>query len=104
GFGDCFGIPIVVLVALEERLHVLRRDQSHVMTEGFELPADMVRSRTGLHADQTAWNIGDPPLELTARDLQLEGDRTAPVEADEVEGILAKINADRRDVARQRFA
>src|SRR5262249_49874659 len=38
GFGDRFGVAIVVLVALEERLHVLRRDQSHVMTEGFELP------------------------------------------------------------------
>ena len=53
GFGDRFSVAIVVLVALEERLHVLRRDQSHIMTKGFELPADMVHSGTSFHADQT---------------------------------------------------
>jgi hypothetical protein len=36
------------------------------MTKGLELPADMVRSGTGFHADQTGWNIGEPPLELSA--------------------------------------
>jgi hypothetical protein len=34
----------------------------------------------------------------------LQGDRTAPVEADQVERVLANINANRRDVAGQRFA
>jgi hypothetical protein len=44
------------------------------------------------------------PNELSAGDLQLQGDRTAPVETDQVEGVLADINANRRDVAGQRFA
>src|SRR5262249_9465158 len=96
-----FGVAIVILVVLEERLHVLRRDEAYLMTKGFEWPADMVRSRTGLHADQTGWNIGEPPFELSARDSQLQDDCAAPVEANQVEGVLANINADRRDVARQ---
>jgi hypothetical protein len=34
----------------------------------------------------------------------LRGDRAALVEADQVEGVLANINANRRDAAGQRFA
>jgi hypothetical protein len=36
-------------------------------------------------------------------DIKLQGDRTAPVEADQVEGVPASINADRRDIAGQRL-
>jgi hypothetical protein len=49
--GDRLSIAIVILVPLEERLHILRRHQSHVVTKSFELSADMVRARTRLHTD-----------------------------------------------------
>ena len=42
GLGNRLRIPVVVLVAFEERLDVLRRDQAYVMAEHFELAADVV--------------------------------------------------------------
>src|SRR6266566_1306327 len=58
GFRNRLRIAVVVLVSLEERLHVLRRDQTHIVASGLQLPADVMGTRTGLHADQAARNIG----------------------------------------------
>jgi len=33
GFRDCLGVAVVVFVPFEERLHVLRRDQTHIVAE-----------------------------------------------------------------------
>jgi hypothetical protein len=66
-FGDRFGIAVVVLVPFEKGLHVLRRDQPHLVTKSFELSAEMVRPGTGLHADQTARKVHQPALELCPR-------------------------------------
>jgi hypothetical protein len=52
GFRDRLSIAVVVLVPLEERLHVLRRDQTHVVAERCQLAADVMGARAGLHADQ----------------------------------------------------
>src|SRR5262249_17423834 len=56
---------------------------------------DVMRSRAGFHPDQAAWNVGEPALELSARALQLQNDRSALIEADKVEAILAEVDADR---------
>jgi hypothetical protein len=42
GFGNRLGIAVVVLVPLEERLHVLRWDQTNIMSKRCELPADIM--------------------------------------------------------------
>ena len=40
----------------------------------------------------------DPPaFQLTARVLQLQDDRATPIEADQVEGVLAEVDTDRGD-------
>ena len=65
------------------------------MAERFELAADLMRSRAGLEADQAARHIRQPTFELAARELDPEDDRAALIEADQVEGGLADIDADR---------
>ena len=40
GFRNRLGIAVVVLVTLEERLHVLRRDQTHIVADRCKLPTD----------------------------------------------------------------
>ena len=40
---------------------------------------------------------GKPALKLSARALQLQNDRSALIEADEMETILAEVDADRAD-------
>ena len=63
-FGDRFRVAIIVLVALEIRLHILRGHQPNLMAHGFELSAKMVGSCASLHADQTRRNIGERTFEL----------------------------------------
>ena len=63
---DRLGIAVVVLVPFEERLHVLGRDQTHIVADLSQLPTDVMGARAGLHADQATWNIGDTAFELTA--------------------------------------
>jgi len=87
-------------VAFEQRLHILRGDQPRVMTKSRELSADVVSARAGLHADQTAWEIGKTPCELFSRGLQLENNCAALIEAHQMEGVLANIDTNRGDRGR----
>ena len=43
-FRDRFSIAEVVLVSLEERLDVLRRDQTHIVTKSCQLSCDKMRA------------------------------------------------------------
>src|SRR5262249_42415193 len=87
GFCNGLGIAVVVLVTFEERLHVLRRDQTNIVSKRGELAGDVMRPGTGFHADQAARNVGKPALKLSARALQLQNDRSALIEADKMETI-----------------
>jgi hypothetical protein len=48
---DRFGIGGIVLVALDVRLHVLRRHQSHLVAKRAQLPPPVVRRRARLQAN-----------------------------------------------------
>jgi hypothetical protein len=67
------------------------------MSKRCELAADVMSARTGLHADQAVRNVHEPALKLSARDLLLQNDRPALIEADKMEAILADVDADRAD-------
>src|SRR5260370_857998 len=94
---DRLGIAVVVLVPFEERLHVLGRDQTHIVADRSQLPTDVMGARARLHADQATRNIGETAFELTARYLLLQNDGTPLVEANKVEGVLADVDTDRGD-------
>src|SRR5262249_11912899 len=66
-FRDCLGVAVVVLVSLEERLHVLRRDQTHIVTKSCNLSCDKMRAGTGFHPDQAARDVAEPPSKLMRR-------------------------------------
>jgi hypothetical protein len=84
---------MVSLVALQKRLHVLGWDQAHVMAERLELTADVVGARTGFHADQARWDVGQALRELGPGELEAQHDGAALILTDEVEAILAEIDA-----------
>src|SRR5215467_11491002 len=52
---------------------------------------------TGLHANQAGREVGKPGFELAARELLAQNDGAALVEADEVEGVLADVDAEDGD-------
>src|SRR5262245_10520429 len=97
GFRNRLGIAVVVLVTLEERLHVLRWEQTNIVSKRGELASDVMRARTRFHADQAARNVGKPALKLSARAFELQNDRPALIEANKMETILTEIDADRAD-------
>jgi hypothetical protein len=84
-------------VTFEERLHVLRRDQTNIVSKRGELASDVMRSRTRFHADQAARNVGEPALKLSARAFELPNDCAALIETDKMEAILIEIDANRAD-------
>src|SRR5262245_21480538 len=57
----------------------------------------MMCTDTGLHADQTGWHIGKPCLHLAPRPLLPQHDCATLIEADDVERVLADIDADLGD-------
>jgi hypothetical protein len=96
--GDRLRVAEVVLLSLRIRANVLCRHQPDIMPECLELPAQMMRTNAGLHADQARCYVGEPRCHLPARPLLAQRDRTPPVEANHVEGVLADINADYGDL------
>jgi len=52
---------------------------------------------TGLHADKAGREVGKPGFELAAGELLVQNDGAALVEADEVEGVLADVDAEDGD-------
>jgi hypothetical protein len=48
---DCLGIVAVVLAALDVGFDVLRRDETHLVTERGQLARPMVSAGTSLHGD-----------------------------------------------------
>src|SRR5262245_9196864 len=84
-------------MSLEERLDVLRRDQTHIVTERRQLSCDKMRAGTCFHPDQAARDIAEPASKLMPGDLLLQNNRTARVEPDQMERVLAAVDPTRAD-------
>jgi hypothetical protein len=55
----------------------------------------MMGADAGLHADQARRNVGEAIRDLAAQQLPTQYDRSALVEADQVERVLTDIDANR---------
>jgi hypothetical protein len=67
------------------------------VAEGLEPPAQVVGADASLHADEAGRQVGTPGFELPARQLPAQDDGAALIEADEVEGVLADVDAEDGD-------
>ncbi len=63
------------------------------MAERLELAADVMGAGAGFHADQARRNVGQPLRELGPGELDPQHDGAALVLPDEVEAVLAQIDA-----------
>src|SRR5258707_15563986 len=57
----------------------------------------MVRTDTGLHADQAGWHVGKPRFHLATRPFLPQHDGATLIETDDVERVLADIDTDHGD-------
>jgi hypothetical protein len=67
------------------------------MAELLQLTAEMMRANAGFHADQARWHVGKARFHLATRPLLPLHNCTAPIEANDVECVLANIDADYGD-------
>src|SRR4030095_16137642 len=95
--GDCLRIGEVVLLPLRGGPHVLRRHQPGIVPKRPQPATEMMRSDTGLHADQAGWYIGKPCFHLAPRPLLPQHDCATLIETDDVERVLADIDTDHGD-------
>jgi hypothetical protein len=97
--GDRFGIAIVVLFTFGIRPHVFRRHQPGVVAERLKFATEMMSPGAGLHADQARRQVDKPRFHLATRPLLAQHHGSTPILANDVERILADIDADHGDFA-----
>ena len=64
------------------------------MTKRPELATEVMRTDAGLHADQARRHIGEPRFDLATRPLLTQRDCTAFIKTNDMEPVLADIDAD----------
>ena len=107
GFGNRFGVIEVVLLSLAIGADIFGWHQPGIVTKRCEVAAQVMGADAGFHADQARRYIGEPGFHLATRPLLPQHDGAARIVADDVERVLADIDADhgdrgieRRDMAR----
>jgi hypothetical protein len=93
--GDRFGVAEVVLLPFRIGPHVFRRHQTGIVTLRVQSAAQVMRANAGLHSDQTRRHVHEPCFDLAARPPLPQHDRATPVEADDMERVLADVDAHR---------
>src|SRR5882672_2778718 len=91
---DRLGIDVVALVRLHVGLHILGRNQSHLMSLFPQGSAKKMRTSAGFHANQPDVYVGSEAQQLCARELLAHHNLAAQVKPDQMKNCLTKINAD----------
>ncbi len=94
GFGDRFGIDVVVLVDLAIGLHELRGNEFHFVALIAQLGSEKVRTGAGLCADQRPGQVRREGQQLRARELLADNNSRVTIESDEVKDSLTEIDTD----------
>jgi hypothetical protein len=82
-------------------LEVFGRDEVDIMTERLELTADVMGAGTSLHADQAGWDAREARRAPNPGELVAEHDGTALILTDEMEAVLAQIDAESGNQSRR---
>src|SRR5437870_2733683 len=94
-----FGVGGIVLIALNVRLHVLRRHQSHLMAKRAQLARPVVRRRTRFQPDHTAWNAAEERQHLPAPQSLAQNRCTLCINAVSLKNMLGYVQSDYRNLA-----
>src|SRR5262245_4897524 len=96
---DRFGIGGIVLVALDVRLHVLRRHQPHLMAKRAQLPRPVVRRRARLQANQTWRQSTEERQNLRTPKLLAQNRRSLCIDPVHLKNMLRQVQSDRSNLA-----
>src|SRR3954470_18038191 len=93
----------VVLLALDERLHVRRRDETDRMAELGDLTPPVVGAATGLHGHRAGRERGQEREELAAAQLLAKDHRPRAVSPMELKDVFGEIEADGANLVHERL-
>src|SRR5829696_7682963 len=94
GLADGLGIGHVVLLPLDERLHVRRRDETDRMAELGDLAPPVVGARTRLQGHRAGRERGQEREELAAAQRLAKDHRARAVSPMELKDVLGEIQSD----------
>src|SRR5262245_53644193 len=94
-----FRIGGIVLVALDVRLHVLRRHQSHLVAKRAQLPRPVVRRRARLQANQTGRQSTEERQNLRTPKLLAQNRPSLCNDAVHLKNMLRQVQSDRSNLA-----
>src|SRR3954463_5381954 len=103
GLADGLRIGHVVLLALDERLHVRRRDETDRMAELGDLAAPVVGAATGLHGHRAGRQRGQERQKLAAAQLLAKDHRARAVSPMELKDVFGEIEADGANLVHERL-
>src|SRR5262245_43027988 len=96
---DRFRIGGIMLVALDVRLHVLRRHQSHLVAKRAQLPPPVVRRRARLQANQTGRQLTEERQNLRTPKLLAQNRRSLCINPVHLKNMLRQVQSDRSNLA-----
>src|SRR5262249_37962603 len=89
----------LVLVALDVRLHVLRRHQSPLVAKRAQLPRPVVRRRERLQAKQTGRQSTEERQNLRTPKLLAQNRRSLCIDPVHLKNMLRQVQSDRSNLA-----
>src|SRR5215469_18173244 len=94
-FTDGLGIGGIVLLPLDERLDVDRRDQAHMMSQLGDLTRPVVRAGTGFHRDDAPGLRREETEKLGASDALAKQHMPRIIRSMHLEHVLRDVQTDR---------
>ena len=91
---DRFRVGRVVLLTLDERLHIDRRNEPHLMPLGDEEPAPIVGCRASFHRHNASRQLRHHLNEIRARQLATEDNTAVARRRMQLESMFCEIDAD----------
>ena len=98
GLGNRFGVIVILLLTLDERPDIDRRDNPRLKTQATQRAAHKVRTETRLHPDHTPWQSLEGFAQRETLDLLPQHQITLRIEPNQMKDVLAYVDADHRQV------
>src|SRR6201987_4839998 len=102
-FTDGLRIGGLVLLSLDERLDVGRRDQAHVMTQLSDLTRPVVRTGTGFYRDDAPGLRCEETEQLRASDALAKQHMPGSIRSMHLKHVLRDVQADRANLLHGRL-
>jgi hypothetical protein len=100
---DRLRIGHIILLPLNERLHVSRRDQSDLMTKPSDLARPVMRAAAGLHGHRAGWLRREEREDLVPPQLPAKQHRSGCIGAVNLKHALRQIQPDCANFAHGRL-